>query len=110
VAGAPAGRHTPLNPLGQNPFHAFKFLSGTFTCSSEEEILGRYGTHHQYVKRVQRAADTLAAKRYVTLEDSWALIAAAKDVSFPAVCDDGGHDTARSDGEAGRISTTRPSP
>jgi hypothetical protein len=109
VAGAPAGRHTPLNPLGQSPFHAFRLLSGTFTCFSEEEILGRYGTHHQYVKRVKRAADTLAAKGYITPKDWWELIVAAQDVSFPAVCDDEGNDATLSAGEAGRSSTTRPS-
>jgi hypothetical protein len=108
VAGAPAGRHTPLNPLGQNPFHPFQFISGTFTCFSEEEILGRYGTHQQYVKRVQRAADSLAAKRYITLKDKWALIVAAKDVEFPALCDDDGNDATLSAGESGRVSTTRP--
>lgn len=83
VAGGPLGRHTPLNPLGQNPFHPFKFISGTFTRFSDEELLGRYGSHHQYVKRVKRAADDLAARRYITHQDRKALIDAAEKMPFP---------------------------
>ena len=106
AAGAPLGRHTPLNPLGLNPFHPFVFLSGTFTCFSEEEILGRYGTHHQYVKRVRRAADHLAAKKYILQEDRKALILAATLVTFPAACDDDGNDGV-TPGRGGPISTPR---
>ena len=89
VAGAPLGRHTPLNPLGQNPF---VLLGGTFTCATEAEILARYGTHHQYVKRVKRAAEHLADRKYILQEDRKALVFAAEHVTFPAACDDDGND------------------
>jgi hypothetical protein len=92
VAGAPLGHHTPLNPLGEDPFDAFKFLSGTFTRFTCDEILNRYGSHDRYVKRVQDAADHLAAKRYITHEDKRALIAAAQEEPFPPACPPGDHD------------------
>jgi hypothetical protein len=84
VAGAPLGRRAPLNPLGQDPFHPFVFLSGTFTRFSDGELLSRYGSHQRYVKRVKRAARDLAAKRYITQEDGRALILAAQQEPFPA--------------------------
>ena len=40
VAGAPLGRHTPLNPLGLDPFNLFVFVSGTFTRFSDDELAG----------------------------------------------------------------------
>ena len=83
VAGAPLGRHRPLNPLGQDPFHPFKFISGTFTRFSDDEIRSRYGSRDEYVKRVKRAADHLAAQRYITLEDAKALVAAARIEPLP---------------------------
>jgi hypothetical protein len=95
AAGAPLGRHTPLSPLGQDPFHPFVFLSGTFIRFSDDELLSRYGSHRQYVKRVKRAADGLAAKRYITHEDRGALIVAAQQESFPAACPPGDDDGTR---------------
>jgi hypothetical protein len=83
-AGAPLGRHTPLNPLGQDPFHAFRFLSGAFTRFGDEEIACRYGSHHRYVQRVRRAADGLADRSYITRRDAKALVAAAVQQPFPA--------------------------
>lgn len=83
VAGAPLGRYRPLNPLGQDPFHPFKFLSGTFTRFSDDEIRSRYGSRDEYVKRIKRAADHLAARRYITLADGKALIAAARIEPLP---------------------------
>ena len=83
AVGAPLGRHRPLNPLGQDPFHPFKFISGTFTRFSDAEILGRYASRDRYVKRVECAADQLAAKRYITLKDGKALVAAAKVEPLP---------------------------
>jgi hypothetical protein len=77
VAGAPLGYHTPLNPLGLDPFHLFVFISGTFTRFTDDELLDRYSSRHQYVKRIKRAAAHLAAKCYITNEDRNALIAAA---------------------------------
>jgi hypothetical protein len=82
-AGAPLGRHTPLNPLGQDPFHAFKFLSGTFDRYSDAALLARYGSHHQYVKRIRRAAEGLVARRYITHQDGQALVVAAQQQPFP---------------------------
>ena len=90
VAGAPLGRHTPLNPLGRDPFHPFVFISGTFTRFSDGELLSRYPSRRQYVKRVKRAADTLAAKGYITHKDRKALIAAAEDEELP--CNQGDDD------------------
>jgi hypothetical protein len=83
VAGAPLGHHRPLNPLGQDPFHPFNFISGTFTRFSDDEIRSRYGSRDEYVKRVKRAADHLAARRYITREDGKALVAAARIEPLP---------------------------
>jgi hypothetical protein len=82
VTGAPLGHYTPLNPLGLDPFHPFVLLSGTFTQFSDDELLDRYASRHEYVARVRRAADELAARRYITNEDRKALIAAAVSVPF----------------------------
>jgi hypothetical protein len=84
MAGAPLGRHTPLNPSGLDPFHPFVFLSGTFTRFSDDELFARYAERHEYVKRVKRAADQLAAQGYITNEDRKALIAAAQHEPLPA--------------------------
>jgi hypothetical protein len=84
VAGAPLGRHTPLNPLALDPFQPFWFLGGTFTRFGDDELLGRYASRHHYVKRVARAAHNLAEKDYITDEDRKALIAAAKVERLPA--------------------------
>lgn len=93
VVGAPLGRHRPLNPLGQDPFDAFKFLSGTFARFSDAEIIGRYASRDRYVKRVKCAVDLLAAKRYITLKDRNALIAAARVEPLPLPpADDDGND------------------
>ena len=78
VAGAPLGRHTPLNPLGLDPFNPFVFISGTFTRFSNDELLDRYRSRDQYARRVRRAADHLAASGYITNPDRMALIAAAE--------------------------------
>ncbi len=83
IAGAPLGNHTPLNPLGLDPFHAFVFLSGTFTRFNDEDLLARYASRHQYVRRVRRAADDLATSGYITNEDRKALIVAAEDEPLP---------------------------
>jgi hypothetical protein len=83
VAGAPVGRYAPLNPRGLDPFHPFVFLSGTFTRFTDEELLDRYSSQHEYVTRVKRAADQLAAKGYITNGDRWALIAAAQREPLP---------------------------
>ena len=83
IAGAPLGHHTPLNPLGLDPFHPFVFLSGTFTGFTDAELLGRYSSRHQFVKQVQRAADDLAAERYITGADRKALIAEARRRPLP---------------------------
>ena len=88
VVGAPLGRHRPLNPLGQDPFHPFKFISGTFNRFEDAEIVGRYTSRERYVKRVECAADQLAAKRYITLKDGKALVAAAKVEPLPLPPDD----------------------
>jgi hypothetical protein len=78
VAGAPLGRYAPLNPAGLDPFHPFVYLGGTFTRFSDDELLSRYASHRQYVKRVARAVNHLAAKRYISNKDRKALIAAAR--------------------------------
>ena len=83
VAGAPLGRHTPLNPLGLDPFNLFVFISGTFTRFSNEELLNRYRSRDQYLSRVRRAADHLAASGYITNPDRMALIAAAECEPLP---------------------------
>ena len=91
TAGAPLGLHRPLFELGlPDPF---KFIGGTFTCFTDDELRTRYPSHHGYVKRVKRAADQLHAKRYITNEDRKALIAAA--LEEPPTCqptDDDGND------------------
>ena len=83
VAGAPLGRHTPLNPLGLDPFNPFVFISGTFTRFSDDELLDRYRSRDQYVRRVRRAADHLAVSGYITNPDRMALIAAAEREPLP---------------------------
>lgn len=83
VAGAPLGRHTPLNPLGLDPFNPFVFISGTFTRFSDDELLDRYRSRDQYVRRVRRAVDHLAARGYITNTDQLALIAAAEREPLP---------------------------
>jgi Alpha/beta hydrolase domain len=83
VAGAPLGRHTPLNPLGLDPFNPFVFISGTFTRFSDDELLDRYRSQDQYKRRVGRAADQLYAGGYITKLDRMALIAAAKCEPLP---------------------------
>jgi Alpha/beta hydrolase domain len=83
VAGAPLGRHTPLNPLGLDPFNLFVFISGTFTRFSDDELLDRYRSQDQYVSRVRLAADHLAATGYITNADRMALIAAAEHEPLP---------------------------
>jgi hypothetical protein len=83
VAGAPLGLHRPLNPLGQDPFHPFQFIGGTFARFSDDELRSRYGSRDEYVKRVKRAADHLAARRYITREDGKALIGAARAEPLP---------------------------
>jgi hypothetical protein len=79
IAGAPLGNHAPLNELGRNPFNVFVFLSGAFTRFTDDELAARYPVRHWYVRRVERAADDLAAKGYITHKDRRALIAAAKE-------------------------------
>jgi hypothetical protein len=83
VAGAPLGRHTPLNPLGLDPFNLFVFISGTFTRFSDDELLDRYRSRDQYARRVGRAADELAASGYITKQDRMALVAAAEREQLP---------------------------
>jgi hypothetical protein len=83
VAGAPLGQHTPLNALGLDPFHPFVFLSGTFTSFTDDELLDRYFSRHEYVKRVKRAADDLALGSYIINTDRRALIAAAENEPLP---------------------------
>jgi hypothetical protein len=83
VAGAPLGRHTPLNPLGLDPFNPFVFISGTFTRFSDDELLDRYRSRDEYARRVRRAADRLATNGYITNPDRTALIAAAAREPLP---------------------------
>ena len=84
IAGAPLGRYTPLNPLGLDPFHPFVFIGGTFARFCDDDLLARYSSRHQYVRRVKRAADNLAARGYLTSRDRKALIVAAEDEPLPA--------------------------
>ena len=101
-AGAPLGLYRPLNPLGENPLHPFKFISGTFTRFNDVEIIGRYASRDQFVKRVKCAADHLAARRYITLKDRNALIAGAKVEPLPLPpTDDDGNDFTTDLGECG---------
>jgi RNA polymerase sigma factor (sigma-70 family) len=96
VAGAPLGRHTPVNPLGVGPF---EFIGGTFTRFNDAELLVRYSSRFQYVKRVRRAADHLAARGYITDKDRKALVAAAKEEPLPCGPeDDDGNDLQREAG------------
>ena len=44
------------------------------------------------MKRVKRVADRLAARRYISHRDKWALIAASAHQPFPPECDDDGND------------------
>ena len=83
AAGAPLGRHTPLNPLGLEPFNLFVFISGTFTRFTDEELLDRYPSRDQYVERVMRAADHLAGRGYITNPDRRALIVTAEHEPLP---------------------------
>lgn len=81
IAGAPLGRHRPINFA--NPLNPFVYISGTFTRFTDDELLGRYESRRQYVKRVSRAADSLQARGYITNKDRRALIAAAEDEPLP---------------------------
>lgn len=101
VAGAPLGRHRPLNPAGQNPADPFVLLGGTFTCFTPAELVARYPSQLEYVKRVKRAADALADRRYISHRDRLALIAAAAHQPFPPECDDDGND--RPGGDRGAV-------
>jgi hypothetical protein len=83
AAGAPLGRYSPLNPLGLDPFHPFVYLSGTFTRSSDDELVARYRSRQGYVTRVKRAADHLAATGHITHDDRRTLIADAEDEPLP---------------------------
>ena len=82
-AGAPLGRYAPLNPAGLDPFHPFVFLGGTFTRFSDDELIGRYASRRQYVKRITRAVNHLFANGYISNQDRRALIAAAEDEPLP---------------------------
>ncbi len=96
VAGAPLGRYAPLNPAGLDPFDAFVFLGGTFTRFSDDELLNRYASRRQYVNRVARAVNHLAARGYLSNQDRKALIAAAEDQPLPChQGDDDGNDLGR---------------
>jgi Alpha/beta hydrolase domain len=82
--GAPLGQYTPLNPAGLEPFHPFVFIGGTFTRFGDDELVDRYASRHQYVRRVWRAADHLAAKGYLTRKDQEQIIQAARREPLPA--------------------------
>jgi Alpha/beta hydrolase domain len=83
VAGAPLGRHTPLNLFGLDPFNPFVFISGTFTRFSDDELSARYQSRDQYARQVRRAADHLAASGYITNPDRMALVVAAECEPLP---------------------------
>ena len=83
-AGAPLGQYTPLNPLGLDPFHPFVFIGGTFTRFADDELLARYPSRREYVRRVRRSAHHLAATRYLTRRDREALIQAARTEPLPS--------------------------
>ena len=96
VAGAPLGRYAPLNPAGLDPFHPFVLLGGTFTRFSDDVLLSRYASRRQYVWRVARAANHLAARGYISNKDRKALIAAAEKEPLPChQGDDDGNDFGR---------------
>ena len=96
VAGAPLGRHTPVNRVPLDPPDPFVFLGGTFTRSRDEDLVTRYPSRLQYVERVIRAADSLAAGGYITNKDRKALIAAAENEPLPCGPeDDDGNDLGR---------------
>jgi hypothetical protein len=86
-AGAPLGFNAPLNQAGLDPF---TFIGGTFDPFSDQQLLGRYPTRHEYVQRVKRAADHLATKAYIIKKDRNALIQAALREPLPVRdhCDD----------------------
>ena len=84
VAGAPLGRYAPLNPAGLDPFHPFVFLGGTFSRFSDDELLSRYDSRRQYVRRVTRVVNHLAARGYISNQDRKALVAAAQHEPLPA--------------------------
>ena len=81
-AGAPLGTYTPLNPLGGTD--PFKVISGTFTRFKDDVLLARYPSKQQYVKRVERAADALAAQGYITNKDRKGLVSAAREEPLPS--------------------------
>ncbi|HEY7058300.1 MAG TPA: alpha/beta hydrolase domain-containing protein [Vicinamibacterales bacterium] len=83
LAGAPLGHYTPLNPLGLDPFNPFVFISGTFTRFTDQELLARYRSREQYVRRVMRAADHLAAKGYITNAGREDLVESAQREPLP---------------------------
>jgi hypothetical protein len=101
LAGGPLGRHRPLDPV-EHPLQPFVLLGGTFTCFDPAELAARYPSHLAYVKRVKRAADALADKRYIGHKDRLALIAAAAHQPFPLECDDDGNDAPAGDARASR--------
>jgi hypothetical protein len=80
AAGAPLGKHGPLNPASANPF---VLLGGTFTRFGDEELRDRYPSRLLYVGRVARAALHLAARRYISGDDGRALIVAAVNEPLP---------------------------
>ena len=93
VAGAPLGRHTPVNRVPLDPPDPFVFLGGTFTRFRDADLVTRYPSRLQYVQRVIRAADSLAAGGYITNKDRKALIAAAEVEPLPCGPeDDDGND------------------
>ena len=84
IAGAPLGRQTPCNPdCLQPPLDPFEFLGGTFTRFTDDELLGRYASRDDYVRRVERAADHLAGLHYITNADRKRLVAAARVEPLP---------------------------
>ena len=93
TAGAPLGRHRPLNPVVLDPPDPFVFLGGTFTRFTDAELLDRYPSRNEYVSRVTIAVDSLVARRYITYKDWKALIASAKVEQLPIPPgDDDGND------------------
>ena len=75
---------------------SFVFLGGTFTRFTDDELLSRYASRRQYVRRVTRAANHLAARGYISNQDRKALIAAAEEEPLPChQGDDDGNDLGR---------------